>query len=85
MRFLGGIDLLVDLLASDNASLSVGARLCLASLRQGNARNAAEVVAAIRRSADLAGEASRLVADLMHYDTVGTRRPALARWGLLEG
>jgi hypothetical protein len=60
VRYLGGIDALVELLASDRPALSEVARYCLAALRRGNARNAADILQAVRASRPLARDFARL-------------------------
>lgn len=49
----GGIDLLVELLVSGDAYTSEAARYCLMSLRRGNTKNQAEVIAAIRANGNV--------------------------------
>ncbi|GBF90854.1 hypothetical protein Rsub_03708 [Raphidocelis subcapitata] len=60
VRYLGGIDLLVDLLAAPRASVARVARYCLASLQHGNPRNEADILQAVRTSPALAKDFSRL-------------------------
>eukprot|EP00879_Flechtneria_rotunda_P012199 GHRR01012740.1.p1 GENE.GHRR01012740.1~~GHRR01012740.1.p1 ORF type:complete len:515 (+),score=197.13 GHRR01012740.1:1110-2654(+) len=60
LRYLGAIPLLVDLLASPSASVTEAARCCLSALKRNNTRNAADILASLRSSPDLAKDYWRL-------------------------
>ncbi|KAI8471008.1 MAG: hypothetical protein J3K34DRAFT_520909 [Monoraphidium minutum] len=60
VRYLGGVDHLVGLLASPKDAVAEVARYCLAALQHGNARNAADILGAVRASPALARDFSRL-------------------------
>lgn len=49
----GGIDLLVDLLVSLDSFTAEAARYCLLSLRRGNTKNQAEIIASIRTNTNV--------------------------------
>ncbi|GAX79983.1 hypothetical protein CEUSTIGMA_g7422.t1 [Chlamydomonas eustigma] len=70
VRYLGGIDLLVNLLASEDAYLAEVTRLCLHSLRRGNVKNQAEVITSIRSSVKLAKDVRKLDAasELLRFE-----------------
>eukprot|EP00798_Chlamydomonas_sp_ICE-L_P012446 gene12446-15650_t len=54
VRLLGGVDLLVDLLASDDIYVSEVARYCLISVRHGNIKNQTEIITSMRTNPLLA-------------------------------
>mmetsp|Transcript_27752 Transcript_27752/g.70743 ORF Transcript_27752/g.70743 Transcript_27752/m.70743 type:complete len:579 (-) Transcript_27752:845-2581(-) len=70
VRYLGGIDHLVDLLASRDAYLAEVARYALLALRHGNVKNQAEIITAIRASSALAKDVRRLdaAAELLRFE-----------------
>ncbi|GLC34368.1 hypothetical protein PLESTB_000736600 [Pleodorina starrii] len=73
VRYLGGIDLLVDLLVSGDAYTAEAARYCLLSLRRGNTKNQAEVIAAIRANTNVVRNVRRVDPELLRFEE-GTPR-----------
>lgn len=68
VRYLGGIDLLVELLVSGDAYTSEAARYCLMSLRRGNTKNQAEVIAAIRANGNVVRNVRRIDPELLRFE-----------------
>mmetsp|Transcript_25551 Transcript_25551/g.55657 ORF Transcript_25551/g.55657 Transcript_25551/m.55657 type:complete len:586 (-) Transcript_25551:158-1915(-) len=81
VRYLGGIDLLVGLLASEDSYLSEVARYCLLSLRHGNVRNQSEIISSLRASTALAKDIRKLdaAAELLRFEEEGGSGPLSAR------
>ncbi|EFJ40754.1 hypothetical protein VOLCADRAFT_108020 [Volvox carteri f. nagariensis] len=73
VRYLGGIDLLVDLLVSADAYTAEAARYCLMSLRRGNTKNQAEVIASIRANTSVVRNVRRVDPELLRFEE-GTPR-----------
>ncbi|KAG1677479.1 hypothetical protein FOA52_001935 [Chlamydomonas sp. UWO 241] len=70
VRHLGGIDCLVDLLATGDAYVSEVSRYALASLRRGNVSNQADVITLLRACPALSRDLGRLraVSDMLRFD-----------------
>ena len=70
IRYLGGIDLLVELLADPDVYLNEVARYSLLSLRQGNVKNQAEIVTAVRANVRLSRDVLKLslASDLLKFE-----------------
>ncbi|GAX82754.1 hypothetical protein CEUSTIGMA_g10180.t1 [Chlamydomonas eustigma] len=70
VRYIGGIDLLVALLASQDANLAKVARVCLLSLRRGNPKNQAEIMNCIRNNVELAKDMYKLdsASELLRFE-----------------
>lgn len=66
IRYLGGIDLLVDLLADPDVYLNEVARYSLLSLRGGNLKNQAEIVTAVRASVKLSRDVLKVRSGCQH-------------------
>eukprot|EP00775_Hariotina_reticulata_P009012 gene9012-9185_t len=60
LRYLGGIQLLVDMLNSTQHNVTEAARCCLCALKHNNSRNASEILSALRSSTQLAKDYWRL-------------------------
>ncbi|KXZ43813.1 hypothetical protein GPECTOR_80g173 [Gonium pectorale] len=73
VRYLGGVDLLVDLLVTGDAYTSEAARYCLLSLRRGNTKNQAEVIASIRANSNVVRNVRRIDPELLRFEE-GTPR-----------
>ncbi|KAG2434292.1 hypothetical protein HXX76_008016 [Chlamydomonas incerta] len=73
VRYLGGIDLLVDLLVTADAYTAEAARYCLLSLRRGNTKNQAETIAAIRANSNVVRNVRRVDPELLRFEE-GTPR-----------
>uniref|UniRef100_A0A7S3RAC6 SAM domain-containing protein n=1 Tax=Dunaliella tertiolecta TaxID=3047 RepID=A0A7S3RAC6_DUNTE len=70
VRYLGGIEFLVDLLASPDAYLSEVAKYTLLALRHGNVKNQSEIITTIRASPLLARDYRKMdyASDLLHFE-----------------
>uniref|UniRef100_A0A7S0UYY4 SAM domain-containing protein n=1 Tax=Polytomella parva TaxID=51329 RepID=A0A7S0UYY4_9CHLO len=83
VRYLGGLDLLVDLLVTGDAYTAETARYCLLALRQGNTRNQADIISAIRANGALLKNVRRLdlASELLRFEEAprlhSSYRPAL--------
>ncbi|PNW72513.1 hypothetical protein CHLRE_16g687182v5 [Chlamydomonas reinhardtii] len=73
VRYLGGVDLLVDLLVTADAYTAEAARYCLLSLRRGNTKNQAETIAAIRANSNVVRNVRRVDPELLRFEE-GTPR-----------
>ncbi|GFR52021.1 hypothetical protein Agub_g14445 [Astrephomene gubernaculifera] len=73
VRYLGGIDLLVDLMVTADAYTAEAARYCLLSLRRGNTKNQAEIIAAIRANSNVVRNVRRVDPELLRFEE-GTPR-----------
>ncbi|KAG2447415.1 hypothetical protein HYH02_007742 [Chlamydomonas schloesseri] len=73
VRYLGGIDLVVDLLVTADAYTAEAARYCLLSLRRGNTKNQAETIAAIRANSNVVRNVRRVDPELLRFEE-GTPR-----------
>ncbi|KAG2490283.1 hypothetical protein HYH03_011235 [Edaphochlamys debaryana] len=72
-RYLGGCDLLVDLLVTGDAYTAEAARYCLMALRRGNTKNQAEIIAAIRANTNVVRNVRRVDPELLRFEE-GTPR-----------
>ncbi|KAL6749228.1 armadillo-type protein [Haematococcus lacustris] len=70
VRYLGGIELLVELLASPDTYLAEVARYALLALRHGNVKNQAEIITSVRGSSALVKDLRRLDAasELLRFE-----------------
>ncbi|PNH01380.1 hypothetical protein TSOC_012741, partial [Tetrabaena socialis] len=68
VRYLGGVDLLVDLLVLGDAYTAEAARYCLLALRRGNTKNQAEVIASIRANGNVVRNVRRVDPELLRFE-----------------
>ncbi|GIL89985.1 hypothetical protein Vretimale_17956 [Volvox reticuliferus] len=73
VRYLGGVDLLVDLLVSADSYTAEAARYCLLSLRRGNTKNQAEIIAAIRANTSVVRNVRRVDPELLRFEDATPR------------
>lgn len=81
VRYLGGIDLLVDMMVTGDTYTAETARYCLLSLRHGNVRNQADIIASIRANPGLVKNVRRLdlASELLRFEEGTPRvRPSYA-------